>query len=243
MLVDVLGWPAVERVWLPDWLSQPSAVLDRLTAAMTAPVPPAEVELVPTLPPTPPLVPPSSRGSHDREGVGPAWFVPWKPPTLGQLDAAQGAEIRRALVAAVVAEGPIHADRLARLVANAFGLTRVSDARREAILRHLPREVRRDEAEPVLWPPTLRDWTGYRRTPEGVDRPLEHVPLREIGNAMVALSGASAGMDRDELHRATLAVFGFRRLTASTALRLDSAVAVAVREGRLRTDGHTVRPT
>ena len=30
VLVRTLGWPAVERVWLPAWLSTPGAVLDRL---------------------------------------------------------------------------------------------------------------------------------------------------------------------------------------------------------------------
>jgi len=40
--VEVLGglmkWPAVERVWLPEWLADREGVLDRLVAAVPAPV-------------------------------------------------------------------------------------------------------------------------------------------------------------------------------------------------------------
>jgi hypothetical protein len=157
---------------------------------------------------------------------------------------AAAATVAAALAEVVEAEGPVHADRLARLVAHGFGLARVVDARRAAILAQIPDRVRRDAAEPVLWPArwTPEAWTGFRRTPGGVDRPLEHVALREIGNAMAALTGASAGMDRDELHRATLAVFGGRRLTAGLAERLDTALELAVHTGRLRTAGDTVHP-
>lgn len=36
VLTDVLGWPAVERVWLPTWLASPDAVVERLLAAAAA---------------------------------------------------------------------------------------------------------------------------------------------------------------------------------------------------------------
>src|SRR3712207_795162 len=40
VLSGMLGWPAVERVWLPTWLRDREAVLDRLVAAVAAvPVP------------------------------------------------------------------------------------------------------------------------------------------------------------------------------------------------------------
>ena len=32
----MLRWPAVERVWLPSWLADRTAVLDRLVAAVDA---------------------------------------------------------------------------------------------------------------------------------------------------------------------------------------------------------------
>jgi hypothetical protein len=70
-----------------------------------------------------------------------------------------------------------------------------------------------------------------------VDRPLEHVPLREIVNAMVPATRAAAGMPREELHREVLAVFGWRRRTRGATERMDAALELGVRSGRLRFDG------
>ena len=52
-----------------------------------------------------------------------------------------------------------------------------------------------------LWPEGLstRLVDGFRRQVSSTDRPLDHVAPEEIGNAMVALCRASAGMRRDEL--------------------------------------------
>ncbi|CAA9252697.1 MAG: FIG00832862: hypothetical protein, partial [uncultured Corynebacteriales bacterium] len=262
VLVDVLGWPAVERVWLPDWLRDPGSVLDRLEAAALAPPPPATAATTPaditpadTAPAAGPTPGPAGwAGAGAGPGAGGsagAVFVPWPVRELGgvdTLDALPAREAARAVAAAlgevVAAEGPVHADRLARLVAAGFGLSRVVGSRREAILRHVPAGVRRDDTEPVLWPAELDPaaWTGFRRTPEGVDRPLEHVPLREIGNAMAALTTAAAGMERDELFRAALAVFGGRRVTAGPADRLTAALALGLRTGCLTRTGDQIHP-
>jgi hypothetical protein len=144
----------------------------------------------------------------------------------------------------VAAEGPVHLDRLARLVAAAFGLGRVVESRRAAILRHVPAELAVDPLEPVVWPKGVDPdtWEGYRRTPPGVERPLDHVPLREIANAVVAKVRGAAGMGLGELRREVLAVFGGRRVTAGLAGRLDAAVELAVGSGRVVREGDTVVP-
>jgi hypothetical protein len=54
-----------------------------------------------------------------------------------------------------------------------------------------------------------------------------------MGNAMVALCRASAGMTKDELLGQTLEVFGYRRRTASQVAVLEAALAAAVSAGRL----------
>jgi hypothetical protein len=119
-----------------------------------------------------------------------------------------------------------------------FGLTKVLGNRKTAILRHLPHSLVRDGDEPVVWPPSLnpQTWTEFRVTPEGVERPLEHVPLREIVNAMVVASRESAGIRSEELHRTVLSTFGFRRLTSGFGQRLDSAMVLGVKSGRLIVD-------
>ena len=263
VLTDVLGWPAVERVWLPDWLASPDKVLDHLETVLTAP-PPAPPDPATPDPALPVALPPAAaapdRASPDAtppdatppDAVPPdpagEVFVPWPVRSLGSADVlaalparAAAARVTAALAEVVRAEGQIHEDRLARLVAQSFGLTRLVDSRRTAILAQLPPDVVRDGTEPVLWPPGPGP-AAYRRTPDGVDRPLEHVALREIGAAMVALTAASAGMDRDELHRAALAVFGGRRRTAAATERLDAALDLAVHSGRLRVTAGVVHP-
>jgi Protein of unknown function (DUF4011)/AAA domain/REase_MTES_1575/Protein of unknown function (DUF3320) len=273
VLGEVLGWPAVERVWLPEWLADPEGVLDRLHAAARGEggaggaatgAAGTAAELVP--PATPPGAAPDSAGpavAALRMAAGPVQhaavapvardgdeFVPWavrQSGTVEVLDAlpgrAAGARVGRVLAAIVAVEGPVHVDRLARLAANAFGLERVAESRRAAILRQLPPTLRVDD-ERVVWPEGVepRTWTRFRRTPSSVDRPLAHVPLREIVNAMVVLAGDSAGMSRAELRRAALGVFGGRRLTTGLSERLDLAVDLGVRTGRLIDADGTLRP-
>lgn len=143
-----------------------------------------------------------------------------------------------ALTEVVAAEGPIHLERLAKLAGGSFGLERVSGSRRTAILKALPSDLRTDDDEPVVWPHhrTPEDWTGFRATPEGVERPLSHVPLREIVNAMAHHARIAAGMPVRELNREVLTVFGFRRLTSGIEQRLNSAVDLGVKVERLRVD-------
>lgn len=328
VLIDVLGWPRVERVWLPEWLAAPDEVVARLVAATSAaqqpaassPAPrpliapeqtvgpppsggPAEQAPVPVPPPiasvvSPVLVaPPPDRAKADE------FFVPWTARSLGSVDVLDAlpdyrasSQVAQALTEIVVAEGPIHTDRLAYLVARGFGLSRVAETRKATILRHLPStatartgccrsigcrrrcmrrvlerrqpaeqrdrlpglhevdhgsircrcstsRLRKDPSEPVVWPPERdpQKWTGYRRTPDGVDRPVEHVPLREVVNAMVASTQASAGMSVEELHREVLAVFGGRRLTKGIASRLDTALSLGMQAGRLTMEQGVVR--
>jgi hypothetical protein len=170
-------------------------------------------------------------------------FVPWKVRKLGSRDVLDAlpdpraaAKVTAALRKVVAAEGPIPVDRLVRLVAQGFGLTRVLDARKAAILRHLPSELRTDEVEPVIWPPDKapEDWTGYRRTPNRLQRPAKEVPLREIANAMADVARGAAGISSDELRAEMKTIFGWTRLGSEIAERLDAAFELGLRTGRLQ---------
>ena len=309
VLSRMLRWPAVERVWLPSWLDDAGAVVDRLAAALDAadataprptraaatglPSPRAEVA-APSGPTEEPEERPepaplrSSAAAVDAD-LGHEWgdlfadatgslfddprhlssqetatdaagstssdvhdYVPWSPRTLGDvatLDALPRRDavraVRSALEEVVEAEGPVHADRLARLVAAGFGLGRVSESRKAAVLGCLPDALVVDDVEPVVWPASLdpATWRDYRRTPAGVDRSVEHLPLREVANAMVDVCRSAGGMDEDELLRETLAVFGGRRLTAGIRERLALALEVAERADRIQRVGGVFMPS
>ncbi|WP_222195339.1 AAA domain-containing protein [Modestobacter italicus] len=252
------GWPAVQRVWLPEWLAEREAVLDRLVAAVAGALPPvpllAPLE-VPSTPVAEPIVEPLDLDDEDDGPVGepvrvaalpvvtPArlpdeeLFRPWtpkpvgEPSTLRQLANPEAARlVRRLLTAGVAAEGPIHRERLARLTAAACGVPRLNAARIESILALLPGA----DAE-FLWPASVdpASWTAFRRQAASTERALEHVPPAEMANAMVALCRSAAGLTRDELFSQTLAVFGHRRRHPVLMPYLETALAQAVRADRI----------
>ncbi|GAB3358865.1 DUF4011 domain-containing protein [Modestobacter lapidis] len=275
--VEVLGgmlrWPAVQRVWLPEWLADREAVLDRLVAAVEAAAPAAPPAPAPQLPPfmaakadpaaeapapgpapapvpapaaparrpmasgpVPPLpaqAPTPPRALDDEEP-----FEPWTPAPAGgkemldRIANPRGAEkVRKVLLTGVAAEGPVHVDRLARLTGGAFGLSRVLRARLDSLGALVPPAMRVGD---FVWPDGLdrATWTGFRRDP-AADRPMEQIAPEEIGNAMVALCRASAGMTRDELFAQTLEVFGYRRRTAAQVAVLEAALQLTLTAGRL----------
>lgn len=279
VLVDLLRWPHVERVWLPGWLADPDAVADRLVAVaheppahepaiavpattvapsddvLSTPAPSAPVD--PELPSDETVVP-LARQVHPQDGTedgtavevgtglpGDLPFTPWDPPHLGGRDVLDdlpsrgaAARVREAAQQAVEAEGPIHADRLVKLVARAFDLSRVSASRSDAILKTVPRQLRASGDEPFFWPESRRpqEWAEFRSDATAI-RPIEHVSLREIGNAMVALCAVAAGMGSEELLRESLALFGGRRLTPNIRDRMELALSQARRDEGLMQRG------
>jgi hypothetical protein len=136
------------------------------------------------------------------------------------------------MAAGVKAEGPIHVDRLAKLTVNAFGLNRASEGRKKALLALLPPSA---VVEDYLWPEGVSPDTfrGFRRQTASTDRPIDAVAPEEIGNAMVSLCRAGAGMMADELLTQTAAIFGYKRRTAAVTPALEAALKLALHRGRL----------
>ncbi len=259
VLERLLRWPSVEWVWLPDWLARPDEVVARLVAATYGAAPP---DVSPAWAPLPvdddvqdPASPETPAEGQVEPGeparASPVRAVrlppaipgesPWAPwparhagtrQVLDELPRRWASEQVGAVLRDVVAaEGPVHRDRLAKLVAGAFDLDRVSAARSAAILATGP-----DGAGLWYWPDGCdpRTWRGFRRSPVGADRPLDHVPDEEIVNALAAIAEASRGASADELVGAALAVFGVTRRGSKTAGRVTSLLQRAVTTGRLK---------
>jgi len=134
-------------------------------------------------------------------------------------------------------EAPVQEQRLIRLVASAFDLSRVAAGRADAIRACLPTKSRDEDG--FYWVPARPrgTWLGFRR-PVDEPRPLGEVSVLEIINAMVALCVAGAGMEREELLRATVEFFGGRRLTSSLRQRAEIALMQAISRGRLVSAGN-----
>ena len=141
-----MGWERVERVWTPEWVADPDAVVARLVeAAGGQPFPldpsartPEEAE------PLEEEAPPSD-DAVTAAPIGPTVYRQWRP--AGELPveildrAANNDEVARARVVEVArsicdVESPIARHRLIVKVCNAFGLSRPS-ASQEARVRDL----------------------------------------------------------------------------------------------------------
>jgi len=172
-------------------------------------------------------------------------YRPWVPRTLGDISAldqisvyappSASPRVRAAIATVVEAEGPILPDRLAKLVASSFGLNRVSTDRRRAIQRLVPTEFRRNTDE-CYWPNGINPetWRVVRRPGDGTSRPIQDVPLIEIGNAMIVAAEQAGGIEAEGLKREALNLLGGRRITQDIKERLDAALKRAVSGGLLR---------
>jgi len=256
VLTNLLHWPAVERVWLPEWLADPKAVVSRLSTAVLEAAERAK-DVATASPPTPTAEPePSLRAAQPIAYDAPTWKLAGEIPyvaaaptggTRAMLDglpgASEAAAVQHVTSQVIEHEGPISRERLARTVAAAFGLTRVSATRAEAILTTIPRGTVTSEDGAFLWPSHISadSWKEFRRSDDYAARPLEDISLREISNAMAALCAAALGMNEEELLRETLRVFGGRRITTAIGTRLRDALVFGLSTGRLRRDGDIIR--
>ncbi|HEY5429484.1 MAG TPA: DUF3320 domain-containing protein, partial [Solirubrobacteraceae bacterium] len=165
------------------------------------------------------------------------------PTPLGTRDDLRrttSPEVRRIVAAAVrdtvETEGPIATDRLARSIGRRFGFDRVTSGRQRFILEAVPDElIKRTTLGEFVWPSGLDAdvWRGYRTTPATVNRPLTDIAPEELINAMADTANASRYVDEHELYRATMLVFGQRRLTSQTIARLAVCRALAEERSRL----------
>lgn len=266
VLKNLMRWPGVMRIWMPDWLEH----RDTIVAAVLAEVETAksdvdlsltvidvgsvleqskifEAEQSTTVAPVLRAfgIPPKATTTPDGR------FTPWAfrrvggVGTLDRLPARDAeADVQAVIREIVNVEAPVHVVRLAKLVGGAFGLDRVAQSRVESILRCVPDEFRVAGDNTYLWAagvdPTT--WTGFRQSADADDRDLEHVHPREIINAMRSISTQAAGIYEDELRRETLNFFGLKRMTPKVVAILDRALKKSLAtEFLYRSDNGLVR--
>lgn len=165
--------------------------------------------------------------------------------TRDDLGRTTSPEVRQTIAAAVrdtvETEGPITTDRLARSIGRRFGFDRVTSGRQRFILEAVPAELlKRTTLGEFVWPTGLdKDiWRGYRTTPATINRPLTDIAPEELINAMADTANADLYNDEHELYRATMLVFGQRRLTSQTIARLAVCRQLAEERSRLIKTDH-----
>ncbi len=270
LLQGLMGWPAVEHVWLPSWLAERERVVERIVGAAhgrgTAPGVgagrrPPGAERGRGVQDTVVGAGPMRAGAAVRDEVSepkaPAGgedgsrFVAAATTGLEEHrdrldhlgDRRTAAAVREVALDVIATESPIEAGRLARIVGNRFGFQRVVAKRAAEILTVVPRGLRRSsDLGTFYWAEgtTPESYRGFRRTPEGVSRSLAEVAPEEIANAMAQVVRASHRIEVEELLREAAAVFGTQRVTPPVRERLEAVLAWAVRDGRLQLDGDRV---
>jgi len=256
VLREMMRWPAVERVWLPDWLRRREHIVadlkkavdqakERVLAGDTVPEQAEPVLRAAPLrqPPPPHRAVTVNRSSAPQRHPMIQVYREWRPGRLGDVSVlddlsnyyAKG-RVRDAIISAMNAEAPIHPQRLAKMVAAAFDLSRVNESRQRSIQELVPTDYRRRTGEGFYWPVGVEPetWRIVRRPPDGTSRQLDHVSLIEIGNAMIVVAEQTGGIVPDELKREALNLLGSKRVTQTVGMRLGHALTAALKRGVLR---------
>lgn len=280
VLTRMMRWPSVERVWLPAWLADSEAVLDRLELSLreaadhvsgeAAAEPdtgviadpgirdeshPADADesftdISGTLPLFEEIRKPVASLSTERVGAGVQTYEPWTVQKFGGTDILDSLHSRRSVAAVrdaigvvVAAEGPVHQDRLARLVCAAFGLNKVNGPRADSVLRLVEPSTHAIDDDGFVWDATVdrRTWSIFRSNEADIVRKPEHISVVELRNAMVDIVRATGGIGVSELHRETIQTFGGKRRTAGITARLNEGLQHGVDTGHLELRGDTVR--
>jgi hypothetical protein len=182
VLSAIMGWPAVARVWLPAWLSDPEGVVRDLVARAdaSAEVPRQVGEVAASTswtiydPPeedvsgeVEPVQPDSGEPVADGEPPMPA--QPAAPGLTAYLETDLGLysagvlerldydprarrEVVEVMLAIIEESGPISLERLGRRLVKAYGRTRLVDQRLAQLRALVPGHVRQDRDEGFLWP-------------------------------------------------------------------------------------------
>jgi transglutaminase-like putative cysteine protease len=276
VLGKMMGWQAVERVWLPEWLRDREAVLDRLVDAVrrARSGEPAPV-LVPEPTPAPAISSPTTRATGAIPTGGPETvtyssapaateqkltalpdaldgaspYRRWTPEPAGDIgwldnlqDPRARSHVSNVIATILQTESPVLLKRLGKLTANAFGLSRVTPARIQAITALVPAAQR--DSFGFAWHDSadIGTYTRFRTAPSDEPRVLDEIHPLEVVNAMVAISRSAWGIRQDDLYAETLAQFGWKRRTAAAVALLSTTLEGALRDQLLlRSDNGLIR--
>lgn len=194
----------------------------------------------------------ASAGTHC-EGIQPAepgqkdslsGAIPWEPWTVAvigeqaDLDSLRPTRVKemvRSLIEEIAeTEGPVHKERLAKLVGYGFGFSRVKTARTKRILNQLPNAAVFVDDHGFVWPEGIdtSKWLIHRTSTE-VERRFEQISPIEIANAAVSLFEAHKNLSRAGLRQKVIEQFGRKKKSTGSDAQLDLGISHAISSGRI----------
>ncbi|MBM4060232.1 MAG: DUF3320 domain-containing protein [Planctomycetes bacterium] len=255
-----LGW-RLHRVWSTDFWQDPAGEVARIEAAIAAAVAaagepprmaavaepaPAPATPAPAVAPAAPAAPEPAPAAA-RDPTGPHPFTAAALPKAGTPEAfaaaAATAKLREQALAVLAAEAPVVFDRLARTIAAAWAVPRLTERVRERVRGALPAGA--VEVDGALWAAgaDVAAFVGFRVPAEGgeAERPAEELPMVEVGNAMAWLLRQHHALPADDLAREAARCFGITRLGSVVRGVMQRGLVRLLEAGRGVRDGETVR--
>jgi len=258
-----MGWPRIERVWLPTWLRDRSGEIERISNALAAAKENDSHENLSF--DLPKLANISHQKASEAHGVSEGIqslrgqvgvdisdipkFQELRISIIGQKSdlnevAHPGVKeaVRSLATKLISVEGPTSPSRFATVVAKSFGLTSVK-SEKAATINALPlANVNSRDSEGFLYPDWVKpdQFTTWSRQDVGEGRDLQDISLHEISNCMRDLCARVHGMAEAELFKQTSLAFGFLRVGANANDRLSKALELGYSRSILVSDAGLV---
>lgn len=169
-------------------------------------------------------------------------FEPWDIVVTGNLETLDNLpkktakeSVRATIEEIVDLEGPIHRERLIKLVGYSYGLGKVHEARARKIASQITGSACLTDKEKFVWPADTdpQEWKIYRTSTLGDPRVFAQVSPLEIGNAAVDILRRKGAMPTQELRRLVLRVFGRAKATKGISAHFNKALELASARGAL----------
>lgn len=126
-------------------------------------------------------------------------------------------------------EGPIHLERLTRLVALGFNLQRLAEKRRKKLERQVHQCGLHVDDMGYVWPSDINPdtWDEFRPNTSDAARPFTEISPTEIANAYIFFGATQPELVGAELDAAVLRTFGRKRRTETVLAHLGKGKDLA----------------
>jgi len=226
-----LGWRML-RVWSVDWAFDRKRAEESLLKALEdakngVPEPKTEVAFGPE---DEPVVKKDDTRTEYR-----IWTSRAARSKERFADPANRPQVEKVVRAVVEREGPIYADVLARRVAGAWGVTRMTDKASDVVSAAIPSDIviSTHGTGGVYWPSGVdpESYAGYRvpSSDPTAKRAIDEIPLEEIRNAMRDMLADLGTCPKEDLYRETMKTFGYASVTPKSRTYLDAALSMLPR--------------
>jgi very-short-patch-repair endonuclease len=260
-----LGW-RIHRVWSTDWFQSQSSCLARIEKAIQEAASLAASTRPELAPSSPGMAPLSSEPDRIASQVESSTAIATEPATLRGAkpyecailpttsrdperlrDGSAVQQISKDISTIVSAESPVHVDRVTSILADAWGVGRMSSRAQQAIDAALSRvvkgnRVRMDGEFLIALSPAVTAQPSFRvPSPDGQNvRPIEHIHPSEMSAAIGAILERQFSMPLSSLCTELARVFGMQRATGKCETAVRKSLEVLSKGGQCRLDGESV---